>query len=262
MANPILDLPAYVHPWSTLFELACRTKDPTSWRLGGGLMVQVHAMLHSMDARPTTDADLLVDVLTHAHAVREVSGSLSRLGFSVQVSTLSGYTTRMRNGDFEVDLLVDNHLSKPLRERALLKGHPMLGMPGSRRAVMRSVLVDLRYGERCATMCIPDLLGALLMKAAAFREGGGYGRERHLMDAALLASMIDRPEIELLRLDNRSRSDRKNVRTLIAGLLGPDAYEYTEYLTDEQIAQERAVILEFSRLLEMPRKHGHTADYA
>lgn len=108
MANPILDLPAYVHPWSTLFELACRTKDPTSWRLGGGLMVQVHAMLHSMDARPTTDADLLVDVLTHAHAVREVSGSLSRLGFSVQVSTLSGYTTRMRNGDFEVDLLVDN----------------------------------------------------------------------------------------------------------------------------------------------------------
>lgn len=215
-------------------------------------MVQVHAMLHSMDARPTMDADLLVDVLTHTHAVREVSDSLSRLGFSVQVAPFSGYTTRMRNGDFEVDLLEGNHLGKPLRERALLKGHPMLGLPGSRRAVMRSALVNLRYGERCATMCIPGLLGALLLKAAAFRERGGCGRERHLMDAALSASMIDRPEIELLRLNTRSRSDRKNVRTLVTWLLGPDAYEYAEYLTDEQIAQQRAVILEFSRLLEMP----------
>lgn len=92
-------------------------------------MVQVHAMLHSMDARPTMDADLLVDVLTHTHAVREVSDSLSRLGFSVQMATPSGYTTRMRNGDFEVDLLVGNHLSKPLRERALLKGIPCSDCP-------------------------------------------------------------------------------------------------------------------------------------
>ncbi|MFR0568441.1 hypothetical protein ACLUXI_06225 [Bifidobacterium apri] len=66
-------------------------------------------------------------------------------------------------------------------------------MPGSRKAVARSMLVTLRYEDTQATMCIPDVLGALLMKIASWRETHQGNRSRHLYDAALLASMIDDP---------------------------------------------------------------------
>lgn len=167
---PVIDIPAQTHPWSTVLALAEATDDPTDWRLTGGLMVQLHAMARSTEARPTTDADLLVDVLTHQHAVRRVEDLLKSLGFTTHVGTLSDYTTRMTRGTAVVDLLVDNHLSSFLKNRARLDGHPMLGMPGSRKAVARSMLVTLRYEDTQATMCIPDVLGALLMKIASWRE--------------------------------------------------------------------------------------------
>ena len=237
MSNPIVQVPADVHPWSTVFALAKATEDPTSWRLAGGLMVHLHAMLHGVKSRPTTDTDFLVDVLTHKYAVREVRGVLQRLGFQLQDGSLSDYTTRMRQGNYEVDLLVDNHLSKYLRSRAMLNGRSMLGMPGSRKAVQRSMFVDLEYAGETATICVPDLIGALLAKAAAWRETGQYGKDRHMIDAALLASLIDDPEAELARLNNRSKSDRKNVRTLRRALLGSDGDEYFDYLDSARIAK-------------------------
>lgn len=107
---PVIDIPAQTHPWSTVLALAEATDDPTDWRLTGGLMVQLHAMARGTEARPTTDADLLVDVLTHQHAVRRVEDLLKSLGFTTHVGTLSDYTTRMTRGTAVVDLLVDNHL--------------------------------------------------------------------------------------------------------------------------------------------------------
>lgn len=61
MNIPVVSVPAEAHPWATVFHLAEQTSDPTSWRLTGGLMVQMHAIMGGLDARPTTDADFLVD---------------------------------------------------------------------------------------------------------------------------------------------------------------------------------------------------------
>ncbi|MEE8726815.1 MAG: hypothetical protein SOI04_04605 [Bifidobacterium thermacidophilum] len=258
---PVIDIPAQTHPWSTVLALAEATDDPTDWRLTGGLMVQLHAMARGTEARPTTDADLLVDVLTHQHAVRRVEDLLKSLGFTTHVGTLSDYTTRMTRGTAVVDLLVDNHLSPFLKNRACLDGHPMLGMPGSRKAVARSMLVTLRYEDTQATMCIPDVLGALLMKIASWRETHQGDRSRHLYDAALLASMIDDPRKELLRLDCHSPSDRRNIKTLTEQLAGDDADDYFDPLSPEQVAQAKMAINEFSRLLAMPRHGGPTEEY-
>lgn len=259
--TPVLDLPENTHPWYTVFQLAEQTEDPTSWRLTGGLMVQLHARLHGVDSRPTIDADFLVDVLTHANEVRHVESRLADIGFQVVHGTLTGYTTKMRRGRDSVDLLVDNHLSPFLRSRAILHGQRLLGMPGSRKAVTRSMLVTLRHAHSTATIYVPDLLGALLMKAASFRETNQDGRERHLQDAMRLASLIDNPKSELVRLDNRSPSDRRNIRTLTKELVEGNSDAYSDDLTSEEYENANAALEELSRLLDMPRRHGRTADF-
>ncbi|PJM78582.1 hypothetical protein CUU80_09025 [Bifidobacterium scaligerum] len=59
---------------------------------------------------------------------------------------------------------------------------------------------------------IPDLLGALILKSAAYgADHAGYG-ERHLYDAAMLASLIPAPDAELARL--HSSTDRKRIKLL------------------------------------------------
>ncbi|KAB8291998.1 hypothetical protein DSM100685_1010 [Bifidobacterium avesanii] len=222
-------------------------------------MVQAHAMMHGLESRSTEDADLLIDVLVHHNAVREVRDNLQSLGFAVVEGTLTGYTTRMRRGPCNVDLLVDNHLSPFLRRRAELNGYKMLGMPGSRKAVARSMFVDLEWKGEIARICMPDLLGALLMKAASWREARQDDVGRHLQDCAVLASLVDDPVRELLRLNNRSRSDRKNVRTLRDGLMGHPEFFRTLDPRHRMRAERTLGIL--ARLLDMPRKYGSVEEY-
>ena len=58
----------------------------------------------------------------------------------------------------------------------------------------------------------------------------------------------------MLWLNNRSRSDRKNVRTLRDGLRGDDEGTYIQLLDDGHLAQMEMTIDVLSALLQMPRK--------
>lgn len=128
---------------------------------------------------------------------------------------LTGYTTRMSapNGDI-VDLLVADHLPKFLGTDATIAGAPVLSMPGGTQAVERSMqvrLIDDQSGTE-VTIRIPDLLGALILKSAAYgADHAGYS-DRHLYDAAMLASLIPDPDAELARL--HSGTDRKHIKLL------------------------------------------------
>ena len=64
----------------------------------------------------------------------------------------------------------------------------------------------------------------------------------------------------MLWLNNRSRSDRKNVRTLRDGLRGDDEGTYIQLLDDGHLAQMEKTIDVLSALLQMPRRSGCTAD--
>lgn len=55
-----------------------------------------------------------------------------------------------------------------------------------------------------------DLLGALILKSAAYQaDHAGYG-DRHLYDAAMLASLITDPDAETRRL--HSHTDRRRIK--------------------------------------------------
>lgn len=168
-----------------------------------------------LTARPTIDADLLADLMADRRGIARLRGVLTARGFETQPGTLTGYTTRMSapNGDV-VDLLVADHLPKFLGTDATIAGAPVLSMPGGAQAVERSMqvrLIDDQSGTE-VTIRIPDLLGALILKSAAYSaDHAGYG-DRHLYDAATLASLIPDPDAELARL--HSGTDRKRIKLL------------------------------------------------
>jgi len=66
---------------------------------------------------------------------------------------------------------------------------------------------------------IPDLLGALILKAAAYASDN-RDRGRHLEDAALLLSLIDDPVGEKMRMHG---SDSRRLRKLSEALGGVNA---------------------------------------
>jgi hypothetical protein len=199
-------------PWNTVYALA-ESEPIGHWILAGGLMVQLHAIMGGLSARPTTDVDLLVDLITDRNGIRTVTAILSGRGYSIQPGSLTGYTTRMSttNGDV-VDILVADHLPANLKRDATFINQPVLPMPAGAQAKERSMQVKLIDKRHHATVTIPDLLGALILKAAAYEvDKAGFG-ERHLYDAALLASLITDPDHETARL--HSKNDRKRLQAL------------------------------------------------
>lgn len=67
-----------------------------------------------------------------------------------------------------------------------------------------------------------DLLGALILKSAAYQaDHAGYG-DRHLYDAAMLASLITDPDAETQRL--HSHTDRRRTKLLYDMLTDESPY--------------------------------------
>ena len=97
-------------------------------------------------------------------------------------------------------------------------------MPGGAQAIERSIIVKLidKNGNNEAMLRIPDLLGALILKSAAYNADNMGDREKHLYDAALIASLIDDPDFEASRL--HSKNDYKRLRFLKSKLTKDSIY--------------------------------------
>ena len=93
VSTPTVEVSSSVHPWSTIYALS-KSCDSSLWLLTGGLMVQLHAIMNGITARPTSDADLLIDVISNKHNVRKVYNALKNLGFALQIG-LTGYASEL-----------------------------------------------------------------------------------------------------------------------------------------------------------------------
>lgn len=177
-------------------------------------MVQAHAMMHGMSPRPTLDADLLLNILTYDRIATQMRTYIGGLGFQLEENTMTGYATRFvtKTGD-KIDLLVTDYLyGKAKRENARLAGRPLCGMPAGGQAIKRSERIAFDYADEHLTIRIPDLLGSVMLKSAAWDVDRTIARNRHLRDAAALLSMIDDPEQQIGRL--HSSNDRRRILIL------------------------------------------------
>jgi hypothetical protein len=123
-----------------------------------------------------------------------------------------------------VDILAPDH---PPRHRSLRtrRGGDTVTVPGGYQALKRHgviTVVSSDHGE--ADVPVPDLLGAIILKAAAWQVDA-RDRERHAEDAAYLTSLVADPLAEVRRF---AGSDRKRLRALDEVLGDPDAPEWRQ----------------------------------
>jgi len=203
-------------PWPLVIEIASALPE-RSWVLVGGLMVQMHARAAGVEeVRPTHDVDALVDVMAGGVSLAGIIGALTATGFEVvEPSWPEAPIHRLRRDDDIVDILVADHLPKRVQPR--LRHHPVMAADGGAQALTRTQQVVIEADRGTVELTVPDLLGALVLKAAA-QMADRRDRERHLRDAALLASLITDHRRELGRLQG---SDRKRLRHLSDALSDP-----------------------------------------
>jgi len=185
---------------------------PDRWMLVGGLMVHAHAQLAGIQhARPTDDADLVVEVRAGSYA--EAAAVLQRLGY-VQHESLDRHAPfhRFTRGREHVDLMGPE--DKPLR----FLGRDVLAVPGSRSALNRTIAYETAGG---VAIRIPDVESALSLKGAAFRSPGP-NRVRHLQDAVTLFACLDTAQ------PNISKSMKKNINNLISAMDNAEAWSFAD----------------------------------
>ena len=217
-------LPAGEHGWRLLIDL--HDEHPSDWTLIGGQMVYLLALEHgSRPPRATADMDVVVDVRARPGGVRQIAEWLVvKNGFTQSDLSADGLSHRFsrpiddgRSGAVIVDLLAPEGLSRKADLTTIPPGRTVRSA-GTTQALARTRLVEVRVspsrgGEPATgTVRCPDLLGGLVLKAAATSElSVRSDRSRDWRDCALLLSVLPDPLGFARQL---TKKDRQRLRRL------------------------------------------------
>lgn len=177
--------------WDRLIMLA---KDrPDGWTLIGAQMVIALAHEHGRTySRVTTDADLLANVRMVGHGVGELAAYLVGQGFELAGVSADGIGHRFCQGHIVFDLLAPDTIRNPKRLVTVPPARTVR-VPGGNQALARTRLLVVQRHEQSGAVPMPDLLGAILVKARAVEVDDLP--ESQLADLALLLSLVTDPRV-------------------------------------------------------------------
>lgn len=246
-AEHLIKVPENEDPWPLVFEIADATREG-SWVLVGGLMVHAHAIRAGVEpSRPTSDVDLLLDI--GASRVSDVAGPLQSLGFAPLHGGATAPLHRFTRGEDVVDVMVEPGISARWSTRSVFVA------PAARQAIDRRDWYVLQGATKSARIAVPDPLGAIVAKAAAYHVDQ-RDRGRHLEDlTVLMASAGGRRALDLERL---TRRDKQHLRPAL-GVLTDDGHDAWGILEtgDRAVAQRaRRAIAEAVDPPPTPRRHN------
>lgn len=205
--------PAQAEAWSGLLDLAER--HPTGWTLVGGQMVQLHCVERAVvPVRPTDDVDAVLDVRAEPGVLRTFTSALADVGFVSAGESWQGHQHKWRRGVGEIDVLIPRHLGEKASGRRGVSGGTTIETPGAQQALDRTEAVEVALGGRRGVIRRPNLLGALVAKAAAHSVILDRVRTRHLVDFAVLTTLL-RPSDHV---DQAGRRDREHLVAALAAL--------------------------------------------
>jgi len=204
--HPLIVLPSLIggqaESWSALLELSPAFGD--NWLLVGGQMVFLHELeRQSTDTRPTDDIDVVVDLRAEPAGLSRIHSALISASFDQDQPGPEGTAHRYRRGAAVIDVLAPDNLGK--RAQLKLGSGRTIEAPGTSQAFHRSGIVTVESGGVAAQIRRPDLVGALLGKAAAvvkISSQSPASRAKHLRDFDSLARLLgpdDRQAAELTR---------------------------------------------------------------
>ncbi len=218
-----LKISKLMKPWDVVVELGDGLPEG-AWMLVGGLMTQAHAMIAGHQSRATVDVDVLIDVMASTSNISAVVRQLESMGFALRESGLRGGAFhRMTRGALVVDILVADHLPSGKAKSAKVNRWPMMEIAGGAQAIERGMNLALAHEDGSTRIRIPDLLGALVLKSAAYCADR-RDKRRHLDDVALLASLVTDHKGCLNRLHG---SDKKRLRVAAEALADPNDSSWT-----------------------------------
>ena len=155
-------------PWPNVAEIA-RVLPTNRWTLIGGLMTQLHAIHHGVDAvRPTNDVDIALHIETARGTPNTTANALESLGYELKpsIDPRNNVGHRFTRGASRVDVVIADHPAPRVRER--MRRMDMVKVPGGTQALRRTANYRLTFNEETPfTISVPQPFGALILKTAA-----------------------------------------------------------------------------------------------
>jgi hypothetical protein len=197
--------------WSALLDLHERV--PRHWTLIGGQLVHLLcAERGGAPPRPTMDADAVLDVREDAQVLLRVTRALDQLGFRADGISAEGHQHRWRRDLALLDVLIPRGVGVRLPQRTGVTGSVTVQAPGGAQALRRTQRVEVALDGRIGAVLRPNLVGALVVKAAAHAATATGNRRRHLEDFADLAALVRAADFEGERL---TATDRRHLRRMV-----------------------------------------------
>jgi hypothetical protein len=169
---------------------------PQRWTIIGGQLIYILGLKHgSNPLRVTDDLDVLINVRAKPWAFNRFIEKLTENGFSPDLPSADGYQHRWSKGLVQVDVVQPRWIGDRLRSVLKRGGVRNVEIPGAQQAIDRSSYEEFMLPDgTVGFISIPDLLGALVLKGAAFNDDRGKDRERHLEDFAFLLTLFRNPK--------------------------------------------------------------------
>lgn len=226
--------------WHAVMDLYERIS--SGWTLIGGQLVHLHCAERGMaPARPTDDVDTVVDIRASQEMLGIFTGALQAMGFTPETSG-DGIQHRWRRDKAQIDVLIPEGVGERAAGRLGAGGAPSVPAPGTTQALRRSEPVMIEADGRIGTILRPNLIGALVGKAAARVEiSSDFARTRHCTDFVVLANLISARDFKEADLANK---DRARLRKMLAYCRKDDSAMLVQNATEALNRLERAANLE------------------
>jgi hypothetical protein len=157
--------------WHTLMDLYEQLN--SNWTLIGGQLVHLHCAERGVfPTRPTNDIDTVVNIRASQTILATFTGALQDLGFTADISGDS-IQHRWRRDLAQIDVLIPEGVGERAAASTGAGGAPTIPSPGTTQALNRSEPVLVLAEGRTGTVLRPNLVGALVAKAAARTETSG-----------------------------------------------------------------------------------------
>jgi hypothetical protein len=220
----------------------------SQWCVVGGMMTEFVLLDRGRTTlRPTTDGDIVGNVIANRRVLRSLTQALQTLGFQPRLTGWEGeFGTRFQHpstGTF-IDLLAPENSARR-RDISTVKGRKTLEAPGTDFALVTAQPMTIRFDSEDAPLVasVPTIAGAIYAKISAFEQISELdNRVKHLQDAAQML-VAARPEdftesnkamlkrlrwlSDALDRDERAwqgsdRTDRLDAQTRLRRLLQPE----------------------------------------
>ncbi|MGW4636338.1 hypothetical protein [Nocardia sp. NPDC004415] len=174
-------------------------------------MVQIHAVHAGLPpTRATVDVDMVLHIETGATTFRRAAQALDQLGYSLVVpGDRRAFVHRFERAGAQVDVMVADNLAP--RHQPTAAGRRVFAIPAGTSALRKTVNCRIEPDQGPpVTFSLPDPLGALVLKGAAY-QADARDRDRHLEDAATPLCGVTDPDADRQRMIG---SDRKRLQAL------------------------------------------------